>query len=218
MVPASPGSFERFFKDIAKTTYAFSRMQPPRYPDNAEREHLIGKIWLHTIYHRNLFVKEDRETVVRSILQHIDNLAVSILGFACSRMFSALIAVSARIEQRLNLFLDHGREGITAQSEAEALKQIEFFCDISPIARRAWAKCKKHCKTLDDFRRAAFQLYELCHSWAYTLDKRELRSELGNDEVAFFERISLRPGELATANPEHFFMSNSGLAPPVCGT
>ena len=33
MVPASPGSFERFFKDIAKTTYAFSRMQPPRYPD-----------------------------------------------------------------------------------------------------------------------------------------------------------------------------------------
>ena len=86
--------------------------------------------------------------------------------------------------------------------------QNSAIAHISPIARRAWAKCKKHCKTLDDFRRAAFQLYELCHSWAYTLDKRELRSELGNDEVAFFERISLRPGELATANPEHFFMSN----------
>ena len=38
-------------------------MQSPRYPSNAECEHLIGKIRLYTIYHRNLFVKEDCETV-----------------------------------------------------------------------------------------------------------------------------------------------------------
>lgn len=208
MVPASPGSLQRFFPEITKSTYAFSQMQPPRYPDNAECEHLVGKIRLHTIYHRNLFVKEDCETVVQSIFRRIDNLTVADLGFAFSEMFSALIAVASKIENRLNVYLDHVRDGLTARSEAEALVQIEFFCGISRVANRVWAKCNKNCKSLDDFRGAAFQLSELCHSWAFTLDKRELQSELGNAAVAFFERISLRPGDLATANPEHLFMNN----------
>lgn len=98
--------------------------------------------------------------------------------------------------------------GFLAGSENDALKSIEFFCSISPVAERAWAKCKEHCKSLDDFRLGAFQLSELCHSWPYKLSKHELRSDCGDATVAFIDRISLRPGELAEANPEHFFMNN----------
>jgi hypothetical protein len=207
-IPASPGSMHRFLPEIPKCTYAFSRMQPLRYPENPERDHLIGKIRMQTMFHRNLFVKDDCETVVRSIFQRIDKLTVKEFGFAFSEMFSALIALAARIEQRLNEYLDRTRDGFKAESESDALKSIEYFCAISPVARRAWAKCKRHCTTLDDLRWGAFQISELCHGWPYILDKEELRSAFGEAAVAFFERISLRPGELASANPEHFFMNN----------
>ncbi len=67
---------------------------------------------------------------------------------------------------------------------------------------------ERHCRTLEVMRWAAYQLSELCNRWIYTLDKQELRSEMGNGSVAFFEKIAIRPGELADANPEHFFMKN----------
>ena len=207
-IPAAPGSMHQFLPEIPLCTCAFSRMQPLRYPDNPEREHLIGKIRMQTMLHRNLFVKEDCETVVRSIFRLIDDLTMTELGFAFSEMFSVLIALAAKIEQRLNEYLDRGRSGLKAKSEVDALKSIEFFCTISPVARRAWSKCKKHCSTLDDFRWGAFQLSELCHAWPYMLDTAELRSVFGPVASAFFEKISLRPGELASANPEHFFMNN----------
>jgi hypothetical protein len=207
-IPFSPVSMHRFLPEIPKCSFAFSQMQPVRYPDNPEREHLIGKVRRQTMLHRNIFVKEDCETVVRSIFRHIDDLTIEELGFAFSEMFSALIAVAAKIERRLNEYLNIARDGLQAGSEADALKSIEFFCTISPVAKRAWTKCKKHCNTLDDLRWAAFQLSELCHAWPCKLDKDELRSEFGGATVAFFESISLRQGELASANPEHFFMNN----------
>ena len=207
-IPASPRSMQRFFPEIPKCTYAFSQMRLPRYPDLPEREHLIRKIRMHTIFHRNLFVKEDCETVVRSVFRRIDGLTVRELGFAFSDMFTALVAIAAKVEHRMNVYLDCVRDGLTADSEAAALKSIEFFCGISPTARRAWAKCKKHCKTLDDFRWAAFQLCELGHIWACTLEKGELRREFGEAAVDFLDRISIRPGDLAEAHPEHFFMNN----------
>lgn len=207
-IPASPGSMHRFLPEMPKCTYAFIRMQQVRYPADPEREALIRKVRMQTIFYRNLFIKEDCETVVRSIFRHIDALTIKELGFAFSEMFSALVALAVKVEQRLNEYLDKARDGLKAQSEADALKSIEFFCTISPVARRAWARCKKHCVTLDDFRWGAFQLSELCHAWPYMLDKFELRNAFGEATVVFFERISLRPGELASANPEHFFMNN----------
>jgi hypothetical protein len=207
-IPVSPGNMYRFLPEISKWTYGFLRMQPRRYPDNPEREHLIHKVRTHTILRRNLFVQEDCETVVRSVFWYIDDLTVKELGFAISEMFSALIAIANRIGQRRNEYLDRCGDGLNAESEAEALKSIEFFCGISPLAMRAWTKCKKHCTTLDHFRWAAFQLSELCHAWPYKLDIGELRRVYGEAALAFFKMISIRPGELASANPEHFFMNN----------
>jgi hypothetical protein len=207
-IPAAPGSLHRFLSEIPKWTYAFSRMQPRRHPENPEREHLIHKVRAHTILRRNLFAEEDCETVVRSIFQHIDDMTVKELGFAISEMFSTMIVIANRIGQRLNEYLDRVRDGRNAKSEADALKSIEFFCTVSPVARRAWTMCKKHCTTLDHFRWAAFQLSELCHAWPYRLDIGELRSVYGEAAVEFFKMISIRPGELASANPEYFFMNN----------
>jgi hypothetical protein len=207
-IPASPRSMYRLLCEIPKCTHAFSRMQPVRYPDYPERQHVIGKIRLMTMHHRNLFVKEDCETVVSSIFRYIDDLTIKELGFAFSEMFSALLGLAASIERRLNEYFQKVQDAFKAESETDALKSIEFFCSISPMARRAWAKCKKHCSKLDDFRLGAFQLSELCHASPYMLDKAELRRVFGQTAVAFFERLSLRPGDLALGNPEHFFMSN----------
>jgi len=131
-------------------------MQPLRYPNNPEREYLINKIRRQTMLYRNLFVKEDCEAVVRSIFRQIDDLTITELGVAFSELFLALIALAARIEQRLNEYLNRGRDGFKAESEADALRSIEFFCSISLAARGAWAKCKRHCTSLDDFRWSAF--------------------------------------------------------------
>ena len=207
-VPASPGSMHRFLSEVPKCTFAFARMQPVRHQDNPERERVIRQLRLQTMRYRNLFVKEDCETVVHSIFRHIDDLAAKELGFKLSEMFSALIAVASMIEQRLNEYADKVREGLHADLERDALHSIDFFCSISSAANRAWSKCKKQCHALGDFRWAAFQLSELCYTWPYMLDKTPLRHAFGDATVRFFEGISIRPGELASANPEHFFMNN----------
>jgi hypothetical protein len=110
-IPASPGSMYRFLSEIPKCTYAFLRMQPLRYPEDPEREHLIGKIRTQTMLQRNLFVKDDCEAVVGSMFRLIDDLTVKELGFAFSEMFSALVTLAAKVEQRLNEYLDRGRAG-----------------------------------------------------------------------------------------------------------
>jgi hypothetical protein len=77
---------------------------------------------------------------VRSIFRKIDHLTIKELGFAFSEMFSVLIAVAANVEQRLNVYLDRGRDGLMAESEVDALKSIEFFCSISPTASRKFIR------------------------------------------------------------------------------
>ena len=52
-IPASPGSIRRFLPEVLKCLFAFSRMQPSRYPDNPEREYLIYKIRMQTMLYRN---------------------------------------------------------------------------------------------------------------------------------------------------------------------
>lgn len=208
MVPASPTNLERFFSLLTKAPFAFSRMQPERYPNAPERENVIRMARLRTIYGRNSFLKSDCVNAVRGILERIDDIALRDAGFKFSDMFVALTAIERKIEYRFNQFFDHGRAVFRATSEHDVLSEILFYCKISPVAKRAWSMCKKHCTTIDALKFAAFQLSELCNSWIYTLEKQELQNELGSAVVSFVERISIRPDELADANPEHFIMNN----------
>ena len=206
-VPASPRNMERFFSHLTKSTYAFPLMHAPADLD-AERDNLITKVRRQTMFHRNLFVKDDCITVVLAILSRLDRLALEELKFLPSEMFKAMVALMGDMEDRVNIYLDHARDGYFSASETEAIRQIEFLCSISPAAKNAWEKCRAACTSLDGYRSAAFQLFEIGHAWSMKIDKRELRVKYGVATVAFFEQIALRPGALAGANPEHFFMNN----------
>jgi hypothetical protein len=207
-VPASPRNMHEFLPEVPKSLIAFSRMQPAGKGQSPEREHLIRAIRLQTMVHRNLFVKEDCEGVVSSILQLTDTASLREVGYSFSEMFSVLIAIVALVEERANEFHERRRQGLTAQSLEIALSSIKFFCDRSDVARRAWLLCKRRCNTLDDFRAAAFQISEIAHASTYTLLKSDLANKFGNQAVRFLESISIAPGDLADADPEHFFMNN----------
>jgi hypothetical protein len=207
-IPASPGNMQKFLSEFPKCSHSFSLMQPRRYPDDPERDRLIWRIRGYTVYERNIFTKEDCEAVVTSLLRRIDDVAFKELGFTPSIMFATLYAIAGKIEERARAYHEQIRAAYEAKSEIEALKAIEFFCSISSIARRVWSLCGRRCKSLDDYRWAAFQISELCHSWSHSLGVDELRTTYGDEVVRFIEQLSMRPGELAGANPEHFFMNN----------
>jgi hypothetical protein len=207
-VPASPASMERLFPELGKAVFAFLQMQPAQYPAEDEREHVIRRARAHTLYSRNIFMKTDCEAIVPAIFRRFDDLALKELGFRLSEMFTALVAVGERVSRRVDVFRGHIRAAHRAESESEVLPHIQFFCEIEPVANRAWSMGEKHCRTVETLQWAAFQLSELCNTWIYRLDKQELRSELGDTAVAFFEKIAIHPGELTDKNPEHFFMNN----------
>ena len=198
----------RFFTELPKLAYGFSGMQRTRYPDTDERAHLIRKVRLQTIYQRNSFIKSDCEAVVPAILRRFDDLAERETGYRFSQMFTALLAVAENVRQRQITFLAHWPQAREAETEAEVISHIEFYCGISKIVSRAWSLAKKHCTSLNALKWAAFQLSELCTSWMFTLQKPMLREEFGDHTVEFFERISYRPGELASTNVEHLFLNN----------
>jgi hypothetical protein len=208
MIPASPANMQRLFPELGKIVSAFLEMQPDRYPVADEREHVIRKVRAHTIYGRNSFFKSDCEAIVPAVFRSFDDASLKVSGFRFSDMFAALVTVAKKVEDRLNVFRDHYRIAYQATSDDEVLPHIDFYCGIAPVAERAWSLGKKHCRTLESLKWAAYQLSELCNDWIYTLDKQELRVELGKESVEFFEKVAIRPGELADANPEHFFMNN----------
>lgn len=207
-VPSSPRHILNFLSEFPKCGYSFYGMQPRRYPDDPERDRLIARIRGYTAFERNIFTKEDCETVVLAMFKRFDDVAVKELGFSPASMFSILYAVAGRIEQRARSYVDQVRGGYRAKSQDEARRSIEFFCSISPTAKRVWSRCERRCKTLEDYQWAALQISELCHSWCHTLSADELRRDYGDGAVKFFEQISIRPGELAAARPEHFFLNN----------
>jgi hypothetical protein len=192
MVPASPGNLQRILPELTKSVLAFSRMQKERYPAGDEREHVIRKARLHTMYARRSFIKSDCETVVTTILRRFDDVALNEVGFRFSEMFAALIAVTEKIQKRHDVFFDHLRTALQAKTEEEVLSQIRFYCTISPVANRAWSICRHRCTSLQALRWGAFQLSELCNSWIYLLDKQDLRSELGGAALSFFEKLTIR--------------------------
>jgi hypothetical protein len=199
---------ERFFTELPKLVYGFSGMQQTRYPETDERAGLIRKVRLQTTYQRNSFLKSDCETVVPAILSRFDDLAERETGFRFSQMYVALLAVAEKIRHRQTSFFAHWPQAREAETEAEVISHIEFYCSISDVVNRAWSLVRKRCTSIDTLKWTAFQLSELCTSWIFTLPKAELEHELGDRTVEFLERISYKPGDLASTNIEHLFLNN----------
>jgi hypothetical protein len=208
-IPASPSHMARFYPLAEHSILAFSRMQPSVRPGMTGRDALIHKLRLQTIYMRNSFSAADCEVVVLDILGRMDRIAGPIAGRpSFTDFFSSLFAINRMVRDRVDQFLDRCRDGFEAKSREEILVQIQFFCDLSPAARRAWSLCKKRCQSLDDYRWVAFQLSELCNSWMFTLEKATLSEKFGEPVLVLLDRMSLRFGDLADANPEHFYLNN----------
>ena len=208
IVPTSPANTDRLISYVTKCSYAFLRKNKRVYLNEPEKEDLIQKVRLQTIHYRNLFHQKDCETAVTSLLRRIDNLAFDEFGFAFSEMFISMIGIYSKISERFSLFHDRVKKAIDCSSEREVLTQADFFCSISPAAKRAWSICRRRCTTLQDLRMASFQLSELSHDWIYTIGVDEVRQEFGDEAVSFLRLISFKPGDLEKANPEHFLMNN----------
>ncbi len=208
-VPASPGHMARFFPLPEHSIFAFSRMQPGVRPGITAIDALIHKLRLQTIYMRNSFSQEDCETVVLDILRRMDNRTGPIEGRpSFTEFFSNLFAINKTVREQIDEFLDHINLAVNAESREEALTHIAYFCGLSPVVRRAWSLCGKHCETLEDYRWGAFQLSELCNSSMFMLRKADLRERFGAPTLALLELLAFRFGDLATANPEHFYLDN----------
>jgi hypothetical protein len=207
-IPAAPSNMERFFTELPKLAYGFSGMQQTRYPAGDERAQLIRKVRLQTIYQRNSFIKSDCEAVVPALLRRFDDVAERETGFRFSQMFRALLALSEQIHHRQESFFEHWRLAREAETEAEVISHVEFYCGISETVRRAWSLAEKHCRSLSTLKWAAFQLSELCNSWIFTLQKPMLRKEFGDHTLEFFERIAYKPGDLANTNVEYLLLDN----------
>jgi hypothetical protein len=207
-IPTSPGNFVRLWSKLAVNIAAFSGMQPARFPDDQARETVVRKVRSQTIHYRNLFQKEDCETVVVDIFRRIEDSAKAELGFSLSGLFETLLALVVEIMQRDVSFSEHVRGIRKAETIETALGIIEFFCVASPTVRKLWSRCKSRGVDLESIRAIGFQLSELCHSWIYSLDLNALREKFGAETVSVLEKLAIRPGELRAANPLHFYMNN----------
>lgn len=208
-VPSAPSKLARFFPLPEKSIAAFLRMQPSLTEGMTDRQAVIHKVRMQTIYYRNSFQKDDCESVVKDILRRVDKkVSAKKPSTNYAKIFENLFAISHRAMNQLDQFRERIARAYEAKTPADVYPEIEFFCSISSTAKRAWALCKNKCNTLDELRWGAFQLSELCNSWAYTLNKTQLLETFGNETLLALERMSLRFGDLAQNNPEHFYLNN----------
>jgi hypothetical protein len=206
--PCAPSKLEALLSEISIAFFAFSRMQRPQFPTDPEKEQVVRKLRLHTMYRRNNFTRDDCERVTREILQRFDKAVGGPTESSFAAMFDVLFSISRRIEDRLGAFYSHIRGTLNATTRDEILGTIKAFCSMSPAAAAAWRICQRRCVSIDDLRTAALQLSEISHSWIFTFDKQQLSQEFGPLALVFLDKISIRPGELAAANVEHFMMNN----------
>ena len=188
--------------------HSFLQKQPTKYPHDAEKEHVLSTVRAQTVHYRNIFSKQDCQVVVRTILLSLDEQSARELGFRLSEAFSFLQAIATHIEKKLHVLLGHVIAGNNAPSESAAFAEIDYFCDLSPLAKRSWSLLKTRSRDLNGLRAVAFQLSEFCYRWAYTVELAELRKDFKNLDLAFLERVSMQVGTLQNVDPERFLMAN----------
>ena len=208
LVPTSPRNMTRIMNDTVKCIHSFLKKQPEKYPNDAEKEYVLSAVRAQTVHYRNIYSQQDCDLVVRTILLPLDEHSTRELGFRLSEAFLFLRAIAEHIEKKLHVLLGHVIAGKDAPSESAAIAEIDYFCDLSPLAKRSWSLLKRRSRDLNGLRAAAFQLSEFCYRWAYTVELEELGKDFKNLDVAFLERVSIQPGTLQKEDPERFLMAN----------
>ena len=207
-IPSSPRNTTKIINETVKCVHSFLHKQPPQYPNDADKEHVLRAVRAQTVHYRNIFSQNDCELVVSTILRAVDEQSTHELGFRLSEVFSFLCAIAEKIENNLQVLLTHVIAAKDAPSESSAIDEIDYFCSLSPLAKRSWSLWKNHCSGLNHFRFVAFQLSEFCYKWAYTIELTEFRNDFPSLDFSFLDKISFHPGELEDEDPERFLLAN----------
>lgn len=206
-VPTSPANYERLWPKLSLNVFAFPSSQADHADGNAAAEEAIRRVRLHTTFYRNLFLREYGQYVTRSILKRIDEVSLGRLGYRLTERFEILLSIVDLLDERSATFFSHVTSAWRADGEKSAMREIEYFCSISPLAARAWKLARKRCPTAA-LKWASIQLSEICFSWPYMLELSELQGRFGLDGVRFLAELAIRPGEIADINIHHVYLNN----------
>ena len=135
-VPASPRNLERFWPRLSRNVISFAKMQTSRPLDEPALANVVRMVRKQTIYYRNLFTPTDCEETVHAILSRVDHVALKEIGFDLSSAFAALLAIVKKIERQMSVFLTHAHNAWHADNKSQAMEEIRYFCELSPVASR----------------------------------------------------------------------------------
>lgn len=207
-VPTSPGSFMRLWPLLARNFGGFIKRRIGKSDESEAQSIAIRHAQLQTLHYRNLFTREDCERTMRELMERIDEPAQRALGYTLSEFYGAAVALGDLVIERFNDYANQYTLLLTANDRAGVLAPIQFACDRSPIAARAWRKREALFPDLEDLRMAGFQAMECGWPWAFTLRKAEIEAAFPPEMVVVFYALSIRPGELAGHPVDHVYLDN----------
>jgi len=208
-VPTSPGNLVRLWPLVSRHIHSFIRKLTRKEGKAADIRQLVShRARLHTLYYRNLFTRPDCEQVLQELLTRIDPRSESELGYRLSDLFRAGARLSDLVIGRLEVFAEQLRTLLTSPKRGEVTGAIDFFRSAYPVADRAWRGRTDRFADPETVRAAAFQMSEFAYPWVFTLSRKTLEAEFAPSIVDALYRLSLRPGEAATVDPQHIYLNN----------
>jgi hypothetical protein len=205
--PTSPGNFERFWHLLDRHMSAFIGKQPESSGDNPIIDMISRRARLQTIYYRNLFVREDCEKTVLSLLARVDVISERELGYKLSDAYSAMLRVLNIVSERLDAFAKYIRD-LHSRDRRLVLNSIAFFAAATPLAGRLWQWGGHRFTDVKSLRLWGFQMSEMANAWIYTLPRALLTAEFSLEMLGVIDQLSLKRGQLANINLEHIYMNN----------
>lgn len=207
-VPTSPGNFVRFWRLLGRHISSFIYKQPEKASDKPVLELISRRARLHTIHYRNLFVREDCEETLLSLLGRVDVISERELGYKLSDAYRALLRILNIVTERLDTFAKYIRDLHVSKDRQMVFDSIAFFAAATPLAGRLWRWSGHRFTDLKSLRLAGYQMSEMANAWIYTLPRALLAAEFSPDMLGVIDQLSIKRGELANINLEHIYMNN----------
>jgi hypothetical protein len=206
--PTSPRNFVRFWHLLGRHISSFIRKQPEKPSDKPIVEFISRRARVYTIYYRNLFVKEDCEETLLSLLARVDEISDRELGYKLFDAYRALLRILNIVTQRLDTFAKCVRDLYVSKDRQVVLDSIAFFAAATPLAGRLWRWGGHRFTDLEGLKAAGFQMSEMASAWIYTLPRALLAAEFSPEMLGVIDQLSIKRGELANINLEHIYMNN----------
>ena len=208
-VPASPRSLHRLWKSCDCLVEAYvSRIRGNEKDDNDERGYILFRMRLHTLHYRLHFDRDKCLHIMGRIAKKFDKKTRSKYGIGDRYM-----SVVNRIDECSTRLMEHHKHLIaleTATTHDQVTSAAAFIVSRCELARYFWTKVDAKSMSFQKYRRLTIEIVEASHEWIYTFSSDSL-SEFDKQTL---EWLSLKPGDLAGCQFEHFFLENPTWAKP----